>query len=113
MPVNNNGDMRRVREIVVDDMTGEESDEAVRVRLAMDDRAVELDLAPGSRAQLSELLEPWLAAGRPVRAVPARGKPRNPEAVEARAWARACGYEVPERGRLNKSILEAYRAAQG
>jgi hypothetical protein len=33
--------------------------------------------------------------------------------VEARAWARARGYDVPDRGRLNRSVLEAYRSARG
>jgi hypothetical protein len=112
LSTNDNACMRRVKEIVVDDMTGEETDAAIRVRLALDERAVEIDLSPDSHDRLVGLLEPWLSAGQPVRTATPRGKPRNPEAVEARAWARARGYDVPERGRLNKGILEAYRAAQ-
>jgi hypothetical protein len=104
--------MRRVKEIVVDDLTGEETEAGVRVRLSLDGRAVELDLSPVSHERLVDLLEPWLNAGQPVRAAGPRSRPRNPEAVEARAWARARGYDVPDRGRLNRSVLEAYRSAR-
>lgn len=96
----------------MDDLTGEETEVAVRVRLSLDGRAVELDLSPASHDRLIDLLEPWLNAGQPVRAVQTRSRPRNPEAVEARAWARARGYDVPDRGRLNRSVLEAYRSAR-
>jgi len=36
----------------------------------------------------------------------------GPSTAEIRAWARACGIDVPERGRLRPEVWEAWRAAQ-
>lgn len=35
----------------------------------------------------------------------------RPDPAETRAWARRNGYEVPDRGRLSKVVLDAYDAA--
>lgn len=37
--------------------------------------------------------------------------PREPTVAEVRAWARANGYDVPDRGRLRPEIHSAFRAA--
>jgi hypothetical protein len=41
----------------------------------------------------------------------ADGRPHRDEAAAIRAWARENGHEVSDRGRIPKTVVEAYRAA--
>jgi hypothetical protein len=74
--------------------------------LALDDRAVVVDLSAENARRLRDAVEPFLAAGR----TPARrrnpGKPRPPSAI--RAWALDNGMHVSERGRIPAEVLRAY-----
>ena len=59
------------------------------------------------------------AAGEPAAGEPAAGEPGldqapaapGPSTAEVRAWARAQGLPVPDRGRLRPEIWDAWRAA--
>lgn len=60
--------MKRTILVIEDDLDKTEiaSDEAEPTMLALNHDAVLLDLTPGRRAELAELLAPYLAAGKPV-----------------------------------------------
>ena len=99
---------------VVDDVTGAEG--ARTHRLRWDGREVEIDLTDKNAADLDEVLQPYLDAGRPVQ--PARpasastsARRRGRDDLSAvREWARAHGHQVSDRGRVPKHVLDAYAA---
>jgi Lsr2 len=108
--------------ITVDDLTGFQSTETAEVSILFDDQAYTLDLAPKSVAAqtalfserdagpLRELLQASVI--KPVTPKPAAtSKPRRrgSEAAEARAWAKANGIPVKDRGKLDAGILARYR----
>ncbi|KOG90521.1 Lsr2 family protein [Streptomyces sp. NPDC050617] len=104
----------------VDDLTGEESAEIAKHTILVDGAGVELDLTDENYDKLLELLQPYLHAegARRVRGsvAAAKGKPRKAPAAgentaEIRAWAKANGYEVNDRGRVPASVKEAYEKA--
>ena len=66
------------------------------------------ELSPQDLAGVLEHLGPVASGGGPV--VPAAA---GQWAAAVRAWARANGYPVGDRGRLPAAVLEAYHAAQG
>lgn len=91
------------------------------VRFALGNKSYDIDLTDDNLATLEEVLAPFIAAAR-VSSVSAPGGARRAGARSARkssgvdlaavrAWARANGHTVSERGRVSASILEAYAAA--
>jgi hypothetical protein len=79
----------------------------------------EIDLAQDSRSKLDDALAAFVANARrvggrrrssaaPSTAADGSSKPDN---VAIRAWAEKQGMEVNKRGRLPKSLIEAYEAA--
>lgn len=107
--------------LLEDDLDGGPADETVT--FALDGVSYEIDLTAHNAAQLRDLFAPYAAAGRRVgrSAVsapqnPAGDRPRakapvrsDPEQLAAiRAWARARGMEVSDRGRIAAHILEQY-----
>lgn len=99
----------------IDDLTGTPG--ARTHRLRWDNRDVETDLTDKNAADLYEVLQPYLAAGRPVspaavsRPQPAHedGDRRDRQAV--RAWARTHGHPVSDRGQIPRRVRQAYDAA--
>ncbi|MBF4563155.1 Lsr2 family protein [Microbacterium sp. VKM Ac-2870] len=92
------------------------------VRFALGNKSYDIDLTDDNLATLEEALAPFIAAAR-VSSVSGTGGPRRAGArtprksssvdlAAVRAWARANGHTVSERGRVSASILEAYAAAQ-
>jgi hypothetical protein len=77
-----------------------------------------IDLSESNVAALLEALEPFITAGQKVSG---RGKPKarqngsngasHLDLPTVRAWAKAQGFEVSERGRIAKDVLEAFAAA--
>jgi len=104
--------------LIIDDLTGEAG---ARTRaLRFDGVEYEIDLTDASFVELSKLLKPYLKAGRAVSGTPrsaprsrARGTSAAPatEASIIRAWARANGVAVTERGRVAPAVREAWVAA--
>ncbi|KXC06520.1 MULTISPECIES: histone-like nucleoid-structuring protein Lsr2 [Microbacterium] len=105
--------------IVVDDLTGEEipEEDSVSIQFSYGGQAYEIDLSRQNATKLDDFLAPYIDKARRVRsfgAAPARraapaARTRDLEAV--RAWARSNGHTVSTRGRVAKSLLEAYDAA--
>src|SRR3954464_8482175 len=113
----------------VDDLDG--SDAAGTVSFAIDGRAYEIDLSDDNAARLRDSLASFVAAGRKSGGSGAAGgaaggrraqkmtassgsqpQPVDREQTAAiRAWARQNGHEVSDRGRIAKTVVDAFEAA--
>ncbi|MFE9922086.1 Lsr2 family protein [Streptomyces sp. NPDC005774] len=109
---------QKVQVLLVDDLDGVEADETVT--FALDGKTYEIDLTTANADKLRGLLEPYVKGGRRTggRASGGRGKARagsggNQDTAAIRAWAKANGHEVNDRGRVPAAIREAYEQANG
>jgi hypothetical protein len=117
----------------VDDLDG--SDAAGTVVFGLDGRAYEIDLSDDNAARLRESLASFIAAARksggsaagtrrvhkpaPKMTEPKmtataglRSQPLDREQTAAiRAWARQNGHKVSDRGRIAKTVVDAFQAA--
>ena len=109
----------------VDDLDG--SDAAGTVSFAIDGRAYDIDLSEDNAARLHDSLASFVAAARKSRGASAatgrrkqkmtassgrRPQPLDREQTAAiRAWARQNGHQVSERGRISKTVVDAFQAA--
>jgi hypothetical protein len=117
----------------VDDLDG--SDAAGTVVFELDGRAYEIDLSDDNAARLRESLASFIAAARksggsaagtrrvhkpaPEMTAPKmtataglRSQPLDREQTAAiRAWARQNGHKVSDRGRIAKTVVDAFQAA--
>ena len=106
-------------QIITDDIDGSELAEGKpSIRFSLDGIAYEIDLSEKNESKLRDALAPFVAAATTVRAGTARGtKPSKPSSADAerlaaiRAWATENGIEVGAVGRIAKSVVEAYDAA--
>jgi hypothetical protein len=89
---------------LVDDLDGTPA--VVTHVLALDDRAVVVDLSAENARRLREAVEPFLAAGRTPTRRRNPERPRPPSAI--RAWALDNGMQVSPRGRIPADVLRAY-----
>lgn len=100
---------------LVDDIDGS-SAAAETVTFNLDGVDYEIELTVKHAKQIRSAFKPWVEAGRRAggrrRTVPT-STTRELEPAMLRDWARKNGYEVSPRGRLSKSIVEAYAAANG
>lgn len=107
--------------LIVDDLTGEAG--ARTRQLRFDGVDYEIDLTDASFADLRAALKPYLRAGRQVGGAVVAGSRRSrpsvrtgagggaSDAATIRAWARAAGMPVPERGRVPADVRAAWEAA--
>ena len=108
----------------VDDLDG--SDAAGTVSFAIDGRAYEIDLSEDNAARLRDSLASFVAAGRksggsaaarrraPKMTASSGRRPQPPDREQTaaiRAWARQNGHQVSERGRISKTVVDAFQAA--
>jgi len=107
----------------IDDLDG--SDASGTFDFSLEGRNYQIDLSDDNAAKLRDALAPFIdvarkAAGRStgrgraprqtaVPDKPARSKREDTTAI--RDWAREHGHKVSDRGRIPKSVLEAYQAA--
>lgn len=96
------------------DISGEEIDtNSPTVTFSFDGATYAVDLTDSERNTFSEALAPYIAAGRKE----GRGQSRTrttrngPSPKEIREWARQQNIDVPERGRIPATIVEAYENA--
>jgi hypothetical protein len=99
---------------ITDDIDGRAG--AQTVSFAYAGRSYEIDLGERNKAKLEKGLEPFIAAARriggPGRSATRKGSTTAaPDRQAVRAWAAEHGYEVSGRGRISKSVLEAYQRA--
>jgi hypothetical protein len=111
-----------VQETLVDDLDGSSADETVT--FALDGTSYEIDLSKGNAKKLREAVGSYVASGRKVgagRAGRPRGRVGRTRAAaassgatptpEIRAWARAKGLKVNERGRIPADVIAKFEAA--
>lgn len=98
---------------LIDDINGEEADETVT--FGIDGTTYEIDLTAENAAQLREKLSLYLEKSRKSRSrsgTQQRSKPSGREDTQRiRLWAKENGYETSARGRISKTIIEAFHAA--
>jgi hypothetical protein len=109
----------------VDDLDG--SDAAGTISFGLDGRAYEIDLSDDNATRLRDSLASFIAAARKSGGSPTTGS-RRPQKMTAgsgprpqpldreqtaaiRAWARQNGHQVSDRGRISKTVVEAFQAA--
>jgi hypothetical protein len=106
----------------IDDIDG--SDAVGTVTFSLDNRAYEIDLSDENTDKLHEALAPFIEHGRKVGGRSGgRGRTRGQapmtetsvrssreETHAIREWARQNGHQVSDRGRISKSVMEAYKA---
>lgn len=103
----------------IDDIDGSQADQSIT--FGLDGLTYEIDLSETNAARLREAMSPWVQAGRRTgksRSGSARRSSTNTtptraaELVGIRAWARAQGHAVSDRGRVPYAIEKQYWAAQ-
>ena len=115
---------QKVETRFIDDLDGSEA--SGTVEFGLEGRSYEIDLSDDNAKKLREALAPFVDAGRkPGGRSPGAAeavlranrrlaeKPRGSsreETAAIREWARANGHQVSDRGRISKSVMEAYRA---
>ena len=111
---------QRVNVVLVDDLDDSEADETVS--FALDGTSYEIDLSAANAAKLRDALALYIGHGRRAGGGRRRssssgrssgsGRGRSgSEVSEMRAWGRANGFKVSERGRVSAELREAYAAA--
>ena len=106
------------RTFLVDDLDGSTQD-VENVRLSLDGTDFEIDLSAANAARLREKLARFVEHGTQVTPQKTRRSQRvvkppvsGRDQVQAvRDWARQNGYEVSARGRIPRSIQDAFAAA--
>ena len=101
---------QKVHVVLVDDLDGGEATETLR--FAFDGVSYEIDLSAANAATLRDQIAPWAKAARKVSGKPSpKAKVTNSDTSKVRAWAKAHGYAVSERGRIPADIRAAYEVA--
>lgn len=102
---------QKVQVLLVDDLDGGEADETVS--FALDGATYEIDLSSANAKKLRDSLQPFVDHARKA-GVGKRRRPRGASSRERsadiRAWAKARGIKVNERGRIPASVVERYEA---
>ncbi len=106
----------------IDDLDG--SDASGTFDFSIDGRQYQIDLSDENAAKLRDALAPYIGAARKAGGRGRGRAPRQPAVAEKssrshrdvtaaiREWARANGHKVNDRGRISKSVMEAYQAAE-
>lgn len=104
---------QKVQVLLVDDLDGGEADETVS--FSLDGASYEIDLSGENAKKLRDSLQPFVEHARKAGSVRPRRRSRGPSSRERsadiRAWAKARGIKVNERGRIPANVVEQYEAA--
>lgn len=107
---------QKVQVLLIDDLDGGEAEETVS--FGLDGSTYEIDLSSDNAAKLRAALAPYVEVARraPAKRPAARGKQRTTSAkdrsAEIRAWAKAAGKQISDRGRIPQAIVDEYFATQ-
>jgi hypothetical protein len=112
---------QKVITTLIDDLDGGEAHESLT--FGLDGKSYEIDLSEVNADKLRELLAPFVKVGRRKSSAGTlpkqvtRGANKTVSSAlgvdpqEARAWAKENGFEVSDRGRVPRPILEAFAKA--
>lgn len=105
--------------ILVDDIDGTESDDIQNVAFSFGGKNYTTDLSAKNLEKFEKAVAPFIenavqAVGTLPHAAARVTKAGNPErTARIKSWGAENGYEIPARGRIKGSIIEAYEAATG
>jgi hypothetical protein len=108
---------RQVITTLIDDLDGGKAEETVT--FAFDGTAYEIDLSGKNALKFRKALEPYITAGTKVgrggivrSATPPRSSSAasREENAAIRAWAKAQGKDISDRGRISQEIVDEYRS---
>jgi Lsr2 len=107
---------QRTQTLFIDDLDGGTAEGTVL--FALDGTQYEIDLSTDHAKELRTALAPYIEAGRKVAGTPRRARQTGRKAptgfnADARAWAKAHGLAIKERGRVPADVIAQYRAAVG
>jgi hypothetical protein len=96
-----------------DDLDGGPADETVRFGIGGAEYEIDLSKknAKTFRAGVAPFVENARKAGRGPRRGPARPSSARERSGDIRAWAKAAGIAISDRGRIPASVVEQYEAA--
>ncbi len=103
---------QKVQVLLVDDLDHGEADETVS--FSLDGVAYEIDLSSGNAERLRDSLQPFVKVARKAsisRRRRSRAASSRERSADIRAWAKAHGIKVNERGRIPQTVVEQYEAA--
>ncbi len=108
---------QRTTVIVTDDLDGSEG--ADTVTFAFEGIEYQVDLSESNAKKLKKALDPYISAARKTggrrsssrRSPASSNRSATSDTAAIREWARAHGHKVNDRGRIPKSVVEAYKAA--
>ena len=105
---------KTVAVVVSDDLDG--SPDAQTVSFGLDGTAYDIDLSEKNRAEMAQAIAPYIHAGRRIARSRGRSGDRRQSAgrtdrADIRAWAKANGLAVSERGRISAQVMQKYEAA--
>jgi hypothetical protein len=102
----------------VDDLDGSEA--SGTVEFAFEGRRYEIDLSDENAEKLRSALSPFVDAARKVggrgrgrrqATEPRSARSSREDTAAIRQWAREHGHKISDRGRIPKSVLDAYKGA--
>lgn len=103
---------QRTQILYLDDIDGSQADGTVR--FGLDGTAYEIDLNKKHADQLAKVIRPYVEAARRVpssRRAASSGRASRHDQSDVRAWARAQGIKVSDRGRIPTDLMAQYQAA--
>jgi hypothetical protein len=107
----------QIQKLLIDDLDGGTADETIT--FAIDGNGYEIDLSGDNAKRLREALTPFVSSARRGQSTPTRGRKRSSiqpsardKSADIRAWAKAQGLNVSERGRIAAHIVQQYEAAR-
>ena len=108
---------QKVTTVLVDDFdnTPIEDGEGGTVSFSLDGAFYEIDLNADNSSKLHDVLLPYIAKARRSGRKPNLTRPASKNSKEdlssARAWLRAQGHEISDRGRIAAALMDEYRAS--
>ncbi|MGH3366578.1 MAG: histone-like nucleoid-structuring protein Lsr2 [Nocardioidaceae bacterium] len=103
---------QRVHVVLEDDLDGGEAAETVS--FSLDGISYEIDLSAKNAGKLRDSIAVYVGSARRVGGRRRKGSAksaRSSSSADVRAWARANGWDIPDRGRIAAEVREAYAAA--
>ena len=105
---------QKIQTFLIDDIDGSEAE--ATVAFALHGTRYEIDLSTSHAKELRTALTPYIDAGRKLTGAGRRSQRPAANGIsttEVRAWAKARGLEVKERGRIPADVITQYRADTG
>ena len=102
---------QRVEVLLTDDLDGTSipAGKGQTVTFGLDRKSYEIDLTAKNAGALRKALQPYIAAGRPIKGSrrPVVRFRLGSDTRTIKEWARANGYRVSDRGRIPNAVREA------